>query len=27
VPYIVPGLATDLTADVIKLLGIEETIR
>ena len=27
VPYTVPGLATDLTADVIKLLGIEETIR
>jgi outer membrane protein len=27
VPYIVPGLATDLTADVIKLLGLEETIR
>lgn len=27
IPYIVPGLATDLTDDVIKLLGIEDTIR
>jgi Skp family chaperone for outer membrane proteins len=27
VPYIVPGLATDITADVIKLLGIEDTVK
>lgn len=27
VPYIVPGLATDITTDVIKLLGIEDTVK